>query len=172
MSEENLFNDPAEYHTGTPVVEFHQAFGHPVETRPTVPSPELRRLRVLLIAEELQELADASGMKLTIENGRVHVEARVRDTCDLVEVADALGDLRYVVDGANLAYGIPGEAVLMEIHGSNMSKLGEDGKPIYREDGKVLKGPDYTPPNIGTILRHVGWEPADLLSGDYDTHSS
>ena len=71
---------------------------------------------------------------------------------DLIETADALGDLKYVVEGAALVFGIPLEPVFMEIHRSNMSKLGTDGKPIYREDGKVLKGPNYTPPNVAAVL--------------------
>lgn len=146
------------YHT-TPVREFHDAFGHPVQYGPVVPTLEHRLLRVKLIAEELTELAQASGVSLNIcPNGkdyRVDVNEAPNVTVDLVECADALGDLRYVVDGSNLVYGFPGEAVLAEIHRSNMSKLDADGKPIYREDGKVMKGPDYTPPDIASVLRKV-----------------
>lgn len=153
-----------EYHK-TPVREFHEAFGHPVMAKPTVPVIDARVLRVRLIAEELIELAEACGVNLRIncdvaptEGMKTHaldVWPANEDKCDLVECADALGDLRYVVDGGNLIFGFPGEAVLAEIHRSNMSKLGEDGKPIYREDKKVLKGPDYTPPDIQTTINHV-----------------
>lgn len=146
------------YHE-TPVREFHDAFGHPVQCGPVVPTLEHRILRVKLIAEELTELAQASGVSLNIcPNGkdyRVDVNPISGGAVDLVECADALGDLRYVVDGSNLVYGFPGEAVLAEIHRSNMSKLGEDRKPIYREDGKVMKGSNYTAPDIARVLQEV-----------------
>jgi predicted HAD superfamily Cof-like phosphohydrolase len=94
-----------------------------------------RKLRFDLIEEEFNELREA-------------LEAD-----DIVEVADALGDIAYVVYGAAKTFGIPLDEVVDEIHRSNMSKLGEDGKPIYREsDRKVLKGENYFPPNIKAIL--------------------
>ena len=144
------------YHD-TPVKEFHEAFGHPVVLAPTVPPIDPRRQRVPLIAEELVELAEASGVFITIEpldDGTHHVYAETANAgfCDLVECADALGDIRVLTDGGNLIYGFPGQAVLMEIHRSNMSKLGADGQPLYRADGKILKGPNYTPPNIAAVL--------------------
>lgn len=151
------------YHT-TPVVEFHAAFGHPIETRPTVPSPAQRLLRVKLLAEELVEFAEAAGVVLTIEQrprqplamgNYEHViavrEARYAEV-DLVECADGLTDMRYLVDGGNLIFGFPGDALLAEVHRSNMSKLGPDGKPVTREDGKTMKGPNYTPPDIASVL--------------------
>lgn len=149
------------YHL-TPVKAFHEAFGHPVNHSPTVPDINVRLLRAKLIAEELTELCEASGINLRIDrktspDGKVEHIVDVwparHDHCDLVEVADALGDLRYVVDGANLVYGIPGEEVLDEVHRSNMSKLGEDGKPVLRADGKILKGPGYFKPNIAAIIQ-------------------
>lgn len=119
------------------VREFHEAFGHPIAERPTLVSNALGDLRSALIAEEASEYGDA-------------LESR-----DLVEVADALGDLLYVVYGAALVHGLPIGEIFEEIHRSNMSKLGEDGKPIYREDNKVLKGPNFTPPNLREIIeRH------------------
>ena len=72
---------------------------------------------------------------------------------DLVGVADALTDLLYVVYGAGHAYGLDLDACFREVQRSNMSKLGEDGKPIYRDDGKVLKGPDYSEPDIKSVLQ-------------------
>jgi predicted HAD superfamily Cof-like phosphohydrolase len=87
-----------------------------------------------LIEEELNELKEA------IAND------------DLVEVADALADLLYVVYGAGAAFGINLDACFHEVHSSNMSKLGEDGKPIYREDGKVMKGPNFREPALRDIL--------------------
>lgn len=143
------------------VREFHQTFGHPVADKPTAATKELRELRVRLIAEELVEYADALGVELTIEPAgtthEVEVSAFATDMAvNLVEAADALGDLDYVVQGANLIHGFPAEKIVAEIHRSNMSKLGEDGKPIYREDGKVLKGPNYFKPNIGLLLADAG----------------
>lgn len=141
------------------VREFHEAFGHPVTATPDPMTKGLRELRVKLIAEELTELCDALGVDLEIirsaKDGewRVKVEATADDEdVDLVEAADALGDLDYVVAGANLVFGFPAQDVSAEIHRANMSKLGEDGKPIYREDGKVMKGPNYTPPNVRAVL--------------------
>lgn len=87
-------------------------------------------------------------LKLRLHGGL----ADVTDTVDLIEAADALGDLDYVVQGSNISFGFPSEAILEEIHASNMSKLGEDGKPIYREDAKVLKGPNYFKPNIARVM--------------------
>lgn len=145
------------YHA-TPVLEFHKAYGHPVELFPTVPTIEQRLLRVKLLAEELTEFASACNVAVQIEqtlDGEYKVlviQEEEQDRCDLIEAADALGDLRYVVDGGNLIFGFPGEDVLGEIHGSNMSKLGADGKPITRPDGKTLKGPNYRPPNLAPIL--------------------
>jgi predicted HAD superfamily Cof-like phosphohydrolase len=151
------------YHD-TPVREFHEVFGHPVSYDPKE-SPDIgvRVLRVQMLASELVELARAMGVKLKIDT----TQAGNEDACvlcadngtgtyDPVEAADALGDLRYIVDGGNLVCGFPGELVLAEIHRSNMSKLGADGHPVVREDGKILKGPNYTKPNIAKIL---GLEP-------------
>ncbi len=182
------------------VREFHEAFGHPVRTEP-MDSPPEAELRQALLEEELAELEEA-------------IEAD-----DLVEIADALGDIVYIAAGTVLVYGVqdnftrwltsylaadrsiisgsgrrsslrdhirmlsnwdqsspysfPGllagvvtdclglaeyydqmdlEAVFKEIHRSNMSKLGADGKPIHREDGKILKGPNYEPPRIAEVL--------------------
>jgi predicted HAD superfamily Cof-like phosphohydrolase len=136
------------------VREFHEAFGVPCAESPTPITAEIRVLRVKLIAEELCELCRALGVNLIIEDGEFHVSAYAADEdVDLVETADALGDLDYVVQGANLAFGIPASAVMDEIHRANMSKLGDDGKPVLREDGKITKGPKYTPPDIAKVLR-------------------
>ena len=139
-----------------PVKEFHKAFGHPVETVPTLGSVELRMLRTKLLIEEVLELATALGLNVVcnVIDGVSHVaiEENKNLVPDIVEVADALGDIRYVTDGANLCFGLPAEEILNEIHRSNMSKLGENGKPIYREDGKVLKGPNYFKPNVAKII--------------------
>lgn len=120
------------------VREFHEVYGCAIAPEGYVGlgDPTLRRLRWDLIEEEVSELASAL----------------LRDQ-DIVEVADALGDIAYVVFGAALSFGIDLDAVLDEIHASNMSKLGADGKPIYREtDMKVLKGPGYFRPDIRKVL--------------------
>lgn len=114
---------------------FMHSFGQEVKTKPELPSEEVQRLRYELINEELTELH--CGM---MNN-------------DVVEIADALTDLLYVVYGAGHAYGIDLDKCFNEVHRSNMSKLGADGKPVYREDGKVLKSELYIKPDLETILK-------------------
>jgi predicted HAD superfamily Cof-like phosphohydrolase len=121
------------------VLLFHSMYGMPIEETPRLLEPERAELRVKLIEEELGELIDA------LEAG------------DIVEAADALGDLIYVVNGMAIEMGINLDHVVRVIQVSNETKLGEDGKPIYREDGKVLKGPNYEPPKIEDELRRQGW---------------
>ncbi|OGO40035.1 MAG: hypothetical protein A2Z03_11945 [Chloroflexi bacterium RBG_16_56_8] len=124
------------------LLEFHRTFSHPVGAVPEFPAQSYIDLRLSLIDEEVQELRDA-------------VVAR-----DMVETADALGDIMYVVIGMAIALGIPIDKVFNEIHASNMTKLGEDGRPIYREDGKILKGQNFRPPNIKAMFRGD-----DVISG-------
>lgn len=119
------------------VREFHEKFGHPVKTDGadvTALDERTKALRIALIEEELGELREAVAGD------------------DTVEVADALADLAYVINGFALVAGIDLPEVTREVHRSNMSKLGADGKPIYREDGKILKGPDYFRPDIAAVL--------------------
>ena len=114
------------------VHEFMKVFGQEVKEKPAWPSWETMDLRIDLIEEELKELKDA------IING----------DGTLVDVADALSDLLYVVYGAGHSFGIDLDNCFAEVHRSNMSKLGEDGKPIYREDGKILKSNNYLPVDL------------------------
>jgi len=119
------------------VASFHNAFGLGISDTPTVNIGEEKlQLRHRLMAEENEEYLQAA-----------------RDN-DLTEVADALGDMLYILCGTILEHGLQHkiEAVFEEIQRSNMSKLGRGGKPIYREDGKVMKGPDYFKPDIAKIL--------------------
>lgn len=119
------------------VKEFHMAFGLGVSDTPKVSLGENKlKLRYELMAEENAEYLEAA------KKG------------DLIEVADALGDMLYILCGTILEHGMQHkiEEVFEEIQRSNMSKLGKDGKPIYREDGKVLKGPDYFRPDIESII--------------------
>jgi predicted HAD superfamily Cof-like phosphohydrolase len=150
-------------HSQILVREFHAAFGHPVGTGPGMITGALAELRVRLIAEELAEYAASLGVQLHVDvvpNAVSVANAQMIVSCQhhpeaatsVVEAADALGDLDYVVQGANVVHGFPGASVVMEVHRSNMSKLGEDGKPIYREDGKILKGPNYFKPDIAHVL--------------------
>lgn len=115
--------------------DFMKAFGQEVLTKPKLPSAELAKLRLELIREEVEELnAGVEGM-------------------DIVEIADALADILYVVYGAGHAFGLDLDACYREVHDSNMSKLGKDGKPIYRDDGKVMKGPNYRPPSLARFCQ-------------------
>ncbi len=138
------------------VSRFHQAFGHPVCDTVTIPDAKHRLLRVRLIAEELKEYADASGVPFEYKVG---VLAEVSKEVNVIEAADALGDLDYVVQGSNVVWGFPGQEIFHAIHTSNMSKLGRDGKPVLDEHGKVVKGPNYKPPQgfIESILGKWGW---------------
>ena len=117
------------------VKTFMKAFGQEVKTRPDFPNNKITKLRYDLIKEELDELEKA--MK----------------TNDLNEVADALTDILYVTYGAGHAYGIDLDKCFAEVQKSNMSKLNKDGKPIYNEKGKVMKGPDYFKPNLKQFLK-------------------
>lgn len=136
------------------VREFHETFGHPVADEPKDVADHRLVLRLALILEEALELADAMGfytsdVKEAVE--RLLYVGPVVDS-DLVGIADALGDLEYVTNGAALEMGIPLPDVVAEIHRSNMTKLDSDGKPIYRQDGKILKGKGYEPPNLTKVL--------------------
>ena len=116
---------------------FHTAFKLNIQNNPTVTiSEERKKLRFELMKEENEEYLEAANNN------------------DMVEVADALGDMLYILCGTIIEHGMQHkiEAVFEEIQQSNMSKLGADGQPIYRQDGKVLKGPNYFKPNIKQIL--------------------
>lgn len=116
------------------VKEFHETYLVPIRTSPDLNVPE-KELRYELIREELEELRHAL------------------DNDDLTEVFDALLDIIWVAYGAILAFGLPYEEGINEVARSNRSKLGEDGKPIYREsDNKVLKGPNFSPPDLESII--------------------
>ena len=109
---------------------FMKTFGQEVKDKPSFSSDKINKLRIDLIKEELEELTDAMKNK------------------DLLEVADALTDILYVTYGAGHAFGINLDKCFEEVQSSNMSKLGSDGKPIYNDKGKVMKGPNYFKPNL------------------------
>lgn len=117
------------------VKKFMSVFGQEVKDQACFPDEKIQNLRVSLIEEELEELKQA-----------------IKDN-DIKEVADALTDILYVTYGAGHAFGIDLDKCFHEVQQSNMSKLGEDGKPIYNEHGKVLKGPNYFKPDLGKFVK-------------------
>ena len=116
------------------VKEFMATFGQEVKTKSKFPNKDIVNLRIKLIEEELEELKEA------IKEG------------DLLEVADALTDILYVTYGAGHAFGIDLDKCFAEVQSSNMSKLGRDGKPIYNDKGKVMKGPNFFKPNLSKFV--------------------
>ena len=117
------------------VGDFMEAFGQEVLYIPTMPDFNLSALRLDLIEEEVQELRDGLANK------------------SMLEIADALTDILYVVYGAGHAFGIDLDDCFHEVHSSNMTKLGADGRPLYREDGKVMKGTNYREPDLTAFVR-------------------
>ena len=113
---------------------FMKTFGQEVKEKPSFSSDKINKLRLDLIREELNELTEAMKNK------------------NLLEVADALTDILYVTYGAGHAFGIDLDKCFDEVQNSNMSKLGKDGKPIYNEFGKVMKGPSYFKPNLSKFV--------------------
>ena len=116
------------------VKTFMETFGQEVKTKPSFSTDKINSLRYDLIKEELEELKEAMENK------------------DLLEVADALTDILYVAYGAGHAFGIDLDKCFEEVQNSNMSKLGEDGKPIYNQSGKVMKGPKYFKPDLTKFI--------------------
>ena len=113
---------------------FMKTFGQEVKTKPSFSTDKINQLRLDLIKEELEELKEAMNNK------------------DLLEVADALTDILYVTYGAGHAFGIDLDKCFEEVQNSNMSKLDENGKPIYNEAGKVMKGPNYFKPDLSKFV--------------------
>ena len=113
---------------------FMKTFGQEVKNKPSFSTDKINKLRLDLIKEELTELTEAMNNK------------------DLLEVADALTDILYVTYGAGHAFGIDLDKCFDEVQNSNMSKLDQDGKPIYNEHGKVMKGPNYFKPDLSKFV--------------------
>lgn len=153
------------------VLEFHRAFGQLAPEKFTpLRDPKVLELRCKLLLEEVLEFCAAAGVR--VYNSSPDYCNRISDIGDLelvhdiifrgagvgnepndVAMADALGDIKYVNDGTAVCMGLDLEPVTAEIHRSNMSKLNVDGKPIKREDGKCLKGPNYSPPDIESVIK-------------------
>jgi predicted HAD superfamily Cof-like phosphohydrolase len=117
------------------VKNFMQIFGQEVKKKPSFSSEKINNLRYNLIKEELEELKEAIDKK------------------DIIEVADALTDILYVTYGAGHAFGIDLDKCFEEVQQSNMSKLDNEGKPIYNDTGKVMKGPKYFKPNLSKLIK-------------------
>jgi len=115
---------------------FMKTFGQTIRTKPQFPDNKTMQLRFDLIKEELNELENAMNSK------------------NLVEIADALTDILYVTYGAGFAYGIDLDKCFKEVQRANMSKLGDDGKPIFNDKGKVMKGPNYSQPNLKQFVEN------------------
>ena len=113
---------------------FMKTFGQDIKIKPSLSSEKINTLRINLIKEELDELKKAIEEK------------------DILEIADALTDILYVTYGAGHAFGIDLDKCFLEVQKSNMSKLGEDGKPIYNDKGKVMKGPNYFKPDLNKFV--------------------
>lgn len=118
----------------TKVKEFQTIFKSHVSEKPVLPNTEERDLRKRLLEEEYNEYLEG-------ENNN-----------DIIEIADALGDMLYIIYGTAVSYGLPINEIFNEIHASNMSKLDENGNPIFREDGKILKGKNYFKPDLKSII--------------------
>ena len=116
------------------VRKFMETFGQEIKEKASFPNDKITSLRYALIKEELDELKEAMDNK------------------DIKEVADALTDILYVTYGAGHAFGINLDKCFEEVQNSNMSKLGSDGKPIYNDNGKVMKGPNYFKPNLEKLI--------------------
>lgn len=124
------------------VLEFHEKFGHPVNVEPDY---KLLELRFTLHDEEVKETADELATLADILPNKLSRAYEYRQT--KIALTKELCDIMYVVLGTGVSLGLPLEEAFKEVHRSNMSKL-EEGKPVLREDGKILKGKDYTPPNL------------------------
>lgn len=118
------------------VHEFHRVYDCCISNKPELPNREERALRIRLLQEEYNE----------------YIQGEKNN--DIVEIADALADMLYIINGTCVSYGIPIDKIFAEVHASNMSKLDENGQVVRREDGKVLKGPNYFKPKIKEIIEN------------------
>lgn len=146
-----LFTEPTKSNLEK-VREFQVAFNSPNAQKITVLDEARTQLRMNLIREEVKEL-EAEFYRSPWEPSKSSaLEPVPADELDIPNIAKEMADILYVVYGFAIEMGIPLDDVFAEVHRSNMSKLGEDGKPVYRADGKVLKGENYSPADIATVL--------------------
>lgn len=153
-------------HIKDQVEEFHRVAGTAAPTVPSVPDRERVMMRLCIMAEEFLEFCTACDPEAAdkydeiLDNLIARFKAATFDKVDIVEVADALGDLDYVVEGSRLEYGIDGAPIAAEIHRSNMAKVDPTTGRMERNDiGKVRKPADWTPPDVRGELLKQGWKP-------------
>lgn len=152
--------------TAVLVRQFHETFNHPHPTTPEFGDEKRQVLRLRLIADELCEMATALGYAMRIHSDPLAPKDTHECTLtripaapqNMVQLADGLGDLDYVVAGGFVAFGIPAAEVTAEVHISNLTKLDENGFPLLREDGKVMKSTEYQAPDLAPILEKSGWQ--------------
>lgn len=129
------------------VREFHEVFGMKDPEEIVIPGDKIQRLRFALILEELKELVEEFGYKFTWDLEKVEDKDII-----IGNVAKEMADLLYVVYGAAANFGIPIDDVFEEVHSSNLSKLDDNGKPIFRDDGKIMKSHNYRPADVERVL--------------------
>ena len=134
------------------VKEFHTAFGFPDPDKLIIPTPQLQQLRLNFILDEIGETAAEFGYGIADPTLVEYVNKKLLPPPNMAKVAKELADILYFTYGAAANFGIDMDAVFAEVHRSNMTKLGLDGKPILREDGKILKGPNYEEADIEKVL--------------------
>ena len=163
------------------VAEFHTAFGHPISQTPTPGGAELREFRARILLEEVSELLQAMGVTATLTVGPAKVECEIIvQSCkedheiDLANMAKETQDVSYVLEGNNLVFGMASDALGQLVHDSNMSRVGSDGKPILREDGKILKGPNFwrAEPEIQKVLDICRKSKTNLLYANLEVIAS
>ena len=142
------------------VSAFHRAFGVAERSTPGIPDDETVKLRLKLIGEEFCELLEACGYR----GASIAIWGRLTDALsaapkmDLVAAVDALGDMQYVISGTYLSVGVDDEPITDEIHASNCTKLGADGKPVVLPSGKIGKSDSYRKPDLKAVLVAQGWK--------------
>ncbi len=132
------------------VAEFHKTFGHPLNVEMTA---DLIQLRHELIHEEYKELREEMAAALADITSYGFVRARTKE-----RMLKEMADIQYVLSGMAATFGLPLNVAFVRVHKSNLSKLGPDGKPIFRADGKVEKGPNYAPPDLEDLVSVPGFE--------------
>lgn len=130
------------------VRQFHRLMGQDVGNKS--PTATLLEFRYNLLVEELKELGEEIAIAMAESGFKAGIPMKVK-----ARMLKEMADVQYVLSGLAVALGLPLQEAFIRVHKSNLSKLGDDGKPVYREDGKVLKGPNYLPPDMETLLETI-----------------
>lgn len=130
------------------VRQFHRLMGQDVHNQS--PTATLLEFRYNLLVEELKELGEEIAIAMAESGFKAGIPMKVK-----ARMLKEMADVQYVLSGLAVALGLPLQEAFIRVHKSNLSKLGDDGKPVYREDGKVLKGPNYLPPDMETLLETI-----------------